>query len=71
VDVDVAVEVGDEFGIESGEEVRGLLVGDAPAVFDGLIGVSAVEPGRSVDGPEQPATSTDAANKTAIRIGPG
>jgi hypothetical protein len=63
VDVDVAA--------DSGDEVHVLLVGGFPAARDGLIGVSAVGPGRSADSPEQPATSTDAANNTAIRIRPG
>ena len=42
-----------------------------PAVRDGVIGVSSAGPGLPAGTVEQPATSTDAANNTAIRIRPG
>jgi hypothetical protein len=43
----------------------------APAVRDGVIGVSSAEPGEPACCWEHPATSADAANITAIRIRPG
>jgi hypothetical protein len=46
-------------------------VAGAPAVRDGVIGVSSVPPGEPAGCWEHPATSADAANITAIRIRPG
>jgi hypothetical protein len=43
----------------------------APAVRDGVIGVSSVEPGEPAGCWEHPATSADATIITAIRIRPG
>ena len=43
----------------------------APVVCDGVIGVSWVGPGLLTGILEQPATSTDAANNTAIRMPSG
>jgi hypothetical protein len=46
-------------------------VAGAPAVRDGVIGVSSVEPGEPAGCWEHPATSADATIITAIRIRPG
>ena len=45
-----------------------LVVGPDPAACDGVIGVSWVARGGVPDICEHPATSSDAANNTAIRI---
>ncbi len=45
-----------------------LVVGTDPAARDGVIGVSWVARGGVPDICEHPATSSDAANNTAIRI---
>jgi hypothetical protein len=46
----------------------GLVAGTDPAARDGVIGVSWVARGGVPDICEHPATSSDAANSTAIRI---
>lgn len=52
-------------------EVAELVVFGAPAVRDGVMGVSSVGPGLPAGTWEHPATSIDAANNTAIRIRSG
>ena len=61
-------------GCGAGDELGGVVagVGEAdPAVRDGVIGVSWVACGGFPDSWEQPATSSDAANNSAIRIPQG
>jgi len=61
-------------GCGAGDELAEVLVGvdDAdPAVRDGVIGVSWVASGGFPESWEHPASSTDAANKRAIRITQG
>jgi len=48
-----------------------LVVGTDPVARDGVIGVSCVARGGVPDSCEHPATSSDAANSTTIRIPPG